>query len=566
MKTFDLDRLAFSIDDKHFHALGRTAPDELPEEKKERFRFKLRNKKSIDLGTEGMWATLGWADGSEGKLKGKLQFSGEGQTNSLGPTLDLIKDIYSINPLLNGKELVVTERFINFEEVKFRWDKDRFELNEIPELRLTLFLKPDEGALVCYQHSDKSKHNDPDAEFEFIQPQRTDNSYSSNRDRLNYIFPLLPETELEDEDKNGKTLFRRKSRKRSTDFILKIFTYKRNAESAEKLYEEALITLNKKASDSNLAYELIGKNKYGVLNYDPIAKDFLTQEEHPIDFNKKTLLLLHGTFVNVWKTYDPLFNEKFGNPPLLNRLLADGKFEQIIALNYATISHDAEQNAKVFYELLGEGNRFTQAVSIVGSSRGCLLAKFLSADPNNEAFTADKVIMFSGANGVGFFTTGKHIARFLSIMRRISGPGGKVALALLQFSAEYFLSLPGAQQMTPKSATLKRVLEMNPHPDTEYFNVVSDWNTSLTERWQQKIFGGGLDLLLKGILGREHDWVVGCPEQELYFTENGNTLSPRRIVSMHARYFDIHYTKDHNTHEIIWEYFPDMNSSDRPVV
>ena len=544
----NLDTAApFELEGKTFHLLG-DIQNKINDADTGKLKLKFKKQSQIEI--DGLWATLGWADNSEARFKGKIEFSKEGTQKSEGATLHLIRDIYNINPKLNNEEFKVTERYINFTKVKFKWNKEKFALSEIPKLRLTIFLKEDEGAMVCYQHADENNYDDAEAEFEFLQPQKTDELYSTSRDRLNFIFPVLPQNELTDEDDNLLSLT---PRKRKTSFIIKIFTYKRSTGTADELYQEALDTIYRKG-DGNVAYHLLGRKKYGLLNYDRANYEFYPQEHYPIDFSKRTLLLIHGTFTNVWGSYPELFdrNEADGKP-LLNRLLEAGKFEQIVAFNYPTISHDAQQNANEFYRLMN-GNKFTKPVSVIGTSRGALLAKYLTAD-GKDYFKADKVIMFSGANGVGYFTLGEYISKFLSVMRRISGPGGKAAFALLQFSADYFLAQPGSQLMTPGHEKLEDLLNMKPNDaQTEYYNIVSDWNNTLNKQLTGKIFGSGLDVIIKLILGMKHDWVVGCNSQQLYFNTQGNYRMPREIVSMHAKYFDRSYTQLHNTHELIFDY------------
>lgn len=557
MNTINLDNTdPFDFENKSFHVLGNLDQNNLTLEQTEKLRFKFRNKKSFDFKVDDIWATIGWADDQKKeKLSGRIEFSRNGNEESGSPTLQIIKEIYEINPELDAKEHKVTERFIDFSKVKFRWDKT-FTLEDIPNLRLTLYVEKNEGALMCYQHGSDNDFNDPKSEFEFIQPQKTDDNYSSERDRLNFIFPILPDEELEENEKDGKSVFNLTGEKRKTGFLLKIFTYKRKVADADELFNQAVENINARADRTNLAYEIIGKDKYGICNYDPANHNFVDYRALPIDFNKKTLLLIHGTFMNVWITFAELMEAEEGGVCLLNKLIDDKKFEQIIAFNYPTISHDAKQNAEIFYQLIGGKKQFSQPVSIIGSSRGCLLAKYFTADPDNKIFTADKVIMFSAANGVGYFTFGGHISKFLSVMRKISGPGAKIVLALLQFSAEYFLKLPGSQLMTPGNKSLDDLLKMETNnPDTEYFNVVSDWNVSLANESHKKIFGAGLDLLIRAILGRENDWVVGCVEQGKYYHTTSNNKDPKRIISMHARYFDKEYTKE-NTHAIIYDYFP----------
>lgn len=555
MKTLNLEEsLPFAFEKNNFFLLGNLEAGKLAANDEDAIKIKFKNKNNTDISIGDMWATLGWADPEfKSKLKGNLEFSINGNVESKPYLKPLFDEIKYINPAIEGQSRPVTERFINFKKVKFDWNPESFSIEEIPELRITVYLKKGEAAMVCYQHGNLDEDDDSEAEFEFIQPQ----NYSANRDRLDFIFPILPEYELESFESNGKTRFRfLNGRKRKTSFLMKIFTFQTVPGSEDEVYKSYTKHINAKGADENLGFLLFGKDKYSLVNYDKSHRDFVGTDALPIDFSKKTLMLINGTFMNTDITFSNLIQptQNFQNS-LLNQLLEDGVFEQIIGFNYPTISHDAKDNALNLYDML-KGKRFEQPVSMVGSSRGCLLAKYLTCDEANIYFDTDKVIMFSAANGVGYFNFAKkYISRYLSIQRQMSGPAGKIIFGFLHLSAEYFLKQPGAQLMTLKNERLTGLLEMKPiNANTEYYNVVSDWNPSLAKSPFKKITGTGLDLLIKGILGKEHDWVVGCNEQSLYFNQPFKYVTPLRITSMHARYFDVGYTP-HDTHKEIYDYF-----------
>lgn len=141
------------------------------EKVKEKISFKTEEK------PDKVWATLGWRSDHPFNPQGEIAFSESGNHASESPvTLKEIGAIWDFNPL-SGEEGFVKERYINFDRVIFNLPDVSYKANELPELRLTLFLGKDEGAVVYYQHSaaDKYLDSDPDteAEIEYILPQPT---------------------------------------------------------------------------------------------------------------------------------------------------------------------------------------------------------------------------------------------------------------------------------------------------------------------------------------------------------------------------------------------------------
>ena len=125
------------LDDYHLSELGR--------------KLNWKNFDKIDC----CWATLGWQNNKKFSLSGSIDYSEKGNENSNGATRKEIESIWQFNPLSNESGFKVTERFINFDNVEFNIDRELFHFDDIPKLRLTLFLNCDEGALVYYQHSSK---------------------------------------------------------------------------------------------------------------------------------------------------------------------------------------------------------------------------------------------------------------------------------------------------------------------------------------------------------------------------------------------------------------------------
>ena len=302
-----------------------------------------------------------------------------------------------------------------------------------------------------------------------------------------------------------------------------------------------------------MLHRFFGNKKYQLLKYNGSVSDFQKVDSGDIEPDKKTLLLIHGTFVDTAASFGCLYLPEETDYNLLTRLLEEGIFEQIIAFNHPTVSHDAFQNALSLYDHLGD-LRFTQPVDLLGTSRGALVCKWIAGDPQNQNFTVGRVMTFSGANGVGYFLTGARISKWLGILRKVvNGPVGKVVTALAQFSVDFFLSMPGTQQMTPNSPRLKRVLEANPvDPNTRYKCAVADWDKSLLDPGLKRLVSRGLDAIIRTMLGYRHDWVVGSVEQAI--SPEGFSDPISEFYSNHIRNFDLTYVKI-NTHDLIAEYF-----------
>jgi hypothetical protein len=519
----------------------------------------------------GIWGTLGWAAPNRSFVpKGKIEMSEGFNDRSSSVTLDAVKDVRSFLGADNKNHLIVKERFINLSNVEFDLgpldsSDSAFTLEELPMLRLTLFLSPNEGATVFYQHSKRGNYNDDQAGFQYILPNSTDLNYSTDRDRLHYEFPIIPSKDLELLE-NGR--FRLKTKASDVDFIIKILTYVRDNLNAGDLLRKATEKINeglKKKFKAQFTQQLmesalgkrvlyqaetrLGGSKYAVLIFDPTNNEFYYVKDHTdIDKQAKTLILNHGTFSSTKGSYGQLY----GSANLLQRLVTEGKFQQILAFDHPTASHDVETNTKELYRHLGS-EKFSQPVSLMGTSRGALVAKWLSSDPRNKVFEVDRIMTFSGAYGVDYFTAGKHVATGLSALRYIiAPPAGTYVAALAQFSANFILELPGLNSMAPGGDRLKKIME-TPHRkghQTTVQCVVADWSPELApkdRRWASRL----LDLGIKGILGWKHDWVVGFEEQKLGQHPDGEVIE---IKSVHVKNFDRAY-HNQDTHEMIYQHF-----------
>lgn len=508
----------------------------------------------------GVWATIGWMNDDDFQLNGKIKYSKVGNEDYDLFTLRMVNEIRKF--LGEGKGFSVTERFIDLSDISFDFSMDGdFEVEKIPELRLTLFVRPDEGAIVYYQYCDEGDFRDPDSQLEFIQPEATDSSYSSNRDRLHYYFPILPSYEIE--ENRGK--IKLTDNKRKIGFYIKILTYKRNNKVAKELMDEAIHCINEASTSLEekrailidrlfpslhpyKAVEKLGYGKYRILKLNIEDNQFYeVNNQMTIDADAKTILLNHGTFVTTSESFGELYN----NSTTLVDLINDSEYEQILAFDHQTISHDIDTNLRELYQRL-EGVKFSKPVSLIGTSRGALVCTRLCTDPKNEYFKVDKILTFSGAYGVGFLVQPKAISVGLSVLRVIlRGSPSTFVISLAQFSAKFIRGLPGLDAMNPENQVLAKMLEDIRTSGVLVHCVAADWKPFLAPK-HRRLFSRVLDISLRIWLGRKHDWVVNFQNQQL--AHNSNLQITNKISSVHVKNFDLSYVKP-NTHNIILTFF-----------
>ena len=481
------------------------------------------------------WATLGWSDSRDFAPKGKIAFSNYGNKESIGLTEEEIKKVYQFNPLAKGKKFV-TERYINFDEVDFGFDKDRIRVDELPELRMTLFLEPEEGAIVFFQMSDKDNHHDEDADIEYILPNSTGSDHNTNRDRLNYFFRIIPGGEWEN-DPNDAAYLVRKGSESDTSFIIKVLTFERHNLNAEDLLNEGLNQLKLKAKKitDNLVDE-----RYDLLKFDASANDFISHNQNfKIDYSAKTLLLIHGTLSNTKGSFAGLYSRDFDHEDwptdteFLKKLIEEGVYDQILAFDHPTILHDAITNSSWLYNYFGN-NRFELPVDLIGTSRGAVVCHQLACDKRNKNFTCGQVLSISGGFGVRYFSFAKGVSTLFKIIKKVFPGAGTIVAMIAQFSVDFFLKLPGCRQLTPKSKRLMAITAAPPiSTTTEYQNIQVDWHKDLVEGWLKRKGIVILDAMVKLILGKKHDLVVGYSEQGI--SPYGQSKPPLHLTSTHTK-------------------------------
>lgn len=509
------------------------------------------------------WATLGWSNDEPFGFDGKLEFSENGNISSHGITGMLVEELKKMN---DNPNLLVKERFINLDHTTIDQQKI-FKLGQKKKLRLTLFLNQEEAALVYIQHSLKGNFDDENADIEFIQPEKTDENFSTNRDRLNYNFDVIPKHQLK-KSHSRKEEFEQTKRLNNSSFILKVLTYTRGTGNGKELYEKAVSTINKQFIYDTVEHQignLVGKKKYNLLHFNPNGID----AEHPafkgtfesidsfasLNPAAKTLFLIHGTFASTNTTFAHFLNEKSNGRSFLQHLLDTHQYDQIIAFDHPTISHDVDQNIDYLLNNYLTNNHFSLTqIDIIACSRGCILAEAFSNDPRlNGILSFNKIMLFSAANGVNYFRFAENIPKFLSLWQKtVSGPFLKVILTLAQFSSEFFLQMPGCEQMTPNHPKLTTILNRPPLSlNTKFISATSDWTFKNSRGNVFKRSGAYLlDKTVSLILGKKHDWVVGL-ESQLLLPKNAFREQLIQLDSMHCRYLDENYTFPSNVHQLI---------------
>lgn len=561
-----------------------------------------------------VWGSLSWSDNTKIDVDSLLQFSAKGNLSEgiygVDPEdhdqylIDNVEGLRLINPALDFEENKVVERYIDLSQLKIKLPK-KIKVENLPKLIFKLPLKKDEGALLYLEHNKinkgvKGSPKNGERLMDYIQCKSTE-GYETNKDRtLEYEFlPFAPD--IFKETKADSDILRVTKNISSLQTVLKILIFKRLEKSNGEIIDMAIERLNQEAerlnnSKENLVFQFFGKKKYKLLVYEPNAQNeffpFRRKSKDPVELHgrmaevhqkdqidptKKTLFLIHGTFVNTQNSYlDALKVDAEGYPSdysFINHLINNGLYEQVIAFDHPTISHDAKDNGEWLLEKLKALElSFEKKLDIITTSRGCFIADHIVANSElSERIKLNRVLMFSPAHGVGYFRCASLIPRALSsLSRKMPSLTAKFILALLQLSSDYFLSLPGCRMMAPENlenSTLRSYLDAPlVQNDVKFKNVISDWNKHLVDKENFLKRNGAwvLDKIMMACLGIEHDWVVGCEAQNVVMTQIealGLKESEQRMASVHGRYLDRTYTKhwksskSYNAHEMVKNYF-----------
>lgn len=521
---------------------------------------------------DNIWGTLGWENDTPFGPSGELVFSKEGNTdegihnketkNIL--TRKEIADLKAVNPELSiRRRKEIHEYYINFDAVEFSLP-EVFNPVELPRLRLTVFIEPDEGAIVYFQRSKKEDFLDEQAFSEYILHEQ---ETTSTRDRLTYLFPVEPNYILESVPES-ENLYRQSGIETGMSFIVKVLVFKQKRGSEKQLYNRFLKTINQSEKGTT---KVAGKDKYALLKFDPVngvsGKFIQIKTGSQIDPHAKTMLLIHGTFVDTESSFEHLLKPRPGGKNVLQELLGKGKFEQILAFNHPTISDHAEGNVAWLSSFLQQLNiQLSHPLQIIASSRGALVAECMAADVilQQHVPVISKIMLFSAGNGCGYFNLGHKISRVLVIWRTVSpGPAGKIIASLAQLSVQWFLSQPGCKMMTINSPELQAILSRPPlNPSIRYTSVLADWHKCLVDEkgFFKRVGSTSLDAVIRIALGKEHDWVIGVEQQKRVPANSG---IPNQILrhATHGRYLEAGYVRDESCivipdpYQIIYDFF-----------
>ncbi|PKP08053.1 MAG: hypothetical protein CVU09_17545 [Bacteroidetes bacterium HGW-Bacteroidetes-4] len=466
---------------------------------------------------EKFWGTLGNFDNTRIHWSGELLHSNEGQFESEGITRELKEDLIKALGTTELNTHQIRERFISFDGVDFPDD-----LRENKALRLTLFLNPNEGALVYYQlfdadEADPDKGSHKGFDYDFIQPEATKNDAGlidfnvDKRDRLSYQIELLPKF-LPVEAGSAERVRNR--------FVVKVLTFLREAATAESIIERSEARLFK--SEERYRLLVFHRDSDAFAAPDPVS--------NPLFADRKTLFLIHGTFVDTEASYEALLSRSNGKASLLKQYLEseDTPHTQAIAFDHPTLFDDAAENSQRLMKALEAYERgfvFRKKVDVIGTSRGALVAKYLAMafeqnNGSNPRVPIDKIVTVSGANGCGYLSKGKFFINTLLKMLKKGSPAQLALVNMAQLSVKYLSTRAGLDLMTPDSMRLNSILNYQP-PANSLISVLpisADFEVEQAASLGKKLAAFFLrlgDKAVQQLLGREHDFVIGTREQQM---------------------------------------------------
>ncbi|MFY0686248.1 MAG: hypothetical protein JXQ90_03735 [Cyclobacteriaceae bacterium] len=502
---------------------------------------------------DGIWGTLGAIDGQT-QWSGKVKISRKGNERSSGELSDEIAALKQLHPEIKAENKRIKEYFINLDEVDFQNDIEGATLSQLNdklgELRLTLFLEKNEGALVYYELYEGNYNAGKSHILQHVQPESTA-GHKFDRDRLDFHIPILPGfpliTEEDSQNWTDDTPVSYDKAADKTSFVIKILKFYRKNKGfdAKDLINQAI-------------YRVVGEKKYKLLRYDQERNCFenITDPKR-INTTEKTLLLLHGTFSSTDNSFKGLMDlSEQGS--WLQQTLKNGTFKQVLAFDHPTISQSAKDNADKLKEML-KGVTFPQdnPVSVISTSRGGLIARYILQDEEWQ----QHILPFSDyaaiacANGVHYFDTGKRVALYLNILKQafkaIGNPAASVITGILEMSAKVFLDMPGAKQMTINDPSLVPLVNSTPvRSQTRIKPIVGDWDKSVRDKEKLLSYWGaiGLDKLIWTVFKGDNDWVVKTDNQRDF--PAGQYLEEAYLVhSFHCHYLKKAKTRDPDTNE-----------------
>ena len=537
--TQALNQIRYQLDDSEFLQIGDiNALNQLTDEK-----FKLSKFNKISE----IWGTLGWLNNQSIEGQGEVTFSKDGNYTHRGITKEIASILIDQNIEVKSPK-DIRERFISLTNLKLSNAPKVVNKQSELMMRFSLFLEKNEGALVYLQYSRSNNYNALDSYIQLITPNKTDETGSQNRFKLDYEFPFLQNNEALVE--NGSLVLKKDLK--GIETILKVLTFKRSEEDFGNYINSAVKKIN--SSQSNLVHDglhLLGKKKYKLLKFNPsstneIGGNFESivpgSASSKIDPTKKTLLLLHGTFSTTVKSFKEFTDQQdqFNDNSFLQHLISKGIYEQVLAFDHPTASHSPQDNVKELISRLENVNFGENLIDVITTSRGALVAEVLSGfEPAINKLMLNKVMMFSAANGCDLLRTAKNLDQVLSVAKKFaSGSAWKYILAIAQFSVDKIRTQPGLQAMFPDSKELKGILDTRPNNVVRFRGMVGDWIPELEPKRFLRTIYRGIDGLLWLSFRDKHDWVIGCSEQRKKLTDsNAKSDGNLEYFSTHGKYF-----------------------------
>ncbi len=457
--------------------------------------------------TSDYWATLGRKDNGQIRgiwsgriicsIMGNRDFSDRGKL--INNEVELLRKLFpDQNPkTISVNDFTITEKFIALDDVEFSNDASA------RSLRLTVMVNANEQSIVFLQHTAATDTYSQDGVFQYILPEEAEDL--GKRDRLTYFFDV-PDVI----DDNYR-------------FVIKVMTFKRDLQ----------LTADSASIDAWL--RSMG-NAYGLDLYG--NKAFTPIQPKDIDQNKKTLLLIHGTFATIPGSYGDLCAEWF------DEVMAAKKYEQIIGFNHPSMFDSPLQNKdKLLSFLQSENIVFQKTVDVITTSRGGLVGKYLVNDHAQKNLIVERVATVACANGVELIGVGKDIAALLSALKMFADDDtAKFILGVLHQGVSYIMSQPGLTIMDKTSPDLNDLLHVQTpaNADMRYLPICGDylWSGNHPIGWKF------MDGILTGIMRDEyHDWVVETdfevimPDGNYAYQKDGTYYRSLSIDTTHTRYF-----------------------------
>ena len=307
------------------------------------------------------------------------------------------------------------------------------------------------------------------------------------------------------------------------DFLIKVLIFKREVLDKDGQPISDSVAILKEVEQRLLEnYKTLDARhkKHELLLFNPEKNNFYEAEQGKVHADRKTLLLIHGTFSSTKGS----FKDIYGKDDYLKDLMKEVGYQQILAFDHPTVSYDAMTNSEVLFDMLNDlGIRqFTQAVDLMGTSQGGVIVQYL-ATLQSSPFKVGKAALVASAKRSGLLHRCQGHSSIPKILCQDSQKVGKAEAAMIaqlaQHSAEAFLKQPGMQMMTPGNPALNDIINGDFKFNPSFYPVVGDYSNEalkylkLWKRALFRIFIGKKDQLPQWILGEYNDLVVGTREQ-----------------------------------------------------